>query len=368
MLTELIITIAVIVLLPIIFGVVFLARVWEERKMRINESFCIRLPKLITVFFAVFGILFFLGMIGVLIGYCLDDSMPLSYFLLAEGLILFILILFGVGFYSVLSYRIVVFTDKVVVKYPFCKPKTFSFEEIAYYSLYGNNFADIQCYDEYGITLFSVSRLLVGSDAFFRLLTLREVPAIDFPFPKEEFLHFPRYRLFRNKQRAKAIFFSALFCGVVFLLMGLLVMSLLNVKTYTESATEGYVESFTLKEDNFTLTLRGDGSTYFLNNIVYDALDKSFVKELEQGIFVRLQIGYTDENGRKNIVGIEYLGKVYLKPQAAEAAESSNYQSGRTMMFVFYGIGGALILISVLPGVRFRRYSAAYRAAGNGAD
>lgn len=89
MLTELIITIAVIVLLPIIFGVVFLARVWEERKMRINESFCIRLPKLITVFFAVFGILFFLGMIGVLIGYCLDDSMPLSYFLLAEGLILF---------------------------------------------------------------------------------------------------------------------------------------------------------------------------------------------------------------------------------------------------------------------------------------
>lgn len=129
MLTELIITIAVIVLLPIIFGVVFLARVWEERKMRINESFCIRLPKLITVFFAVFGILFFLGMIGVLIGYCLDDSMPLSYFLLAEGLILFILILFGVGFYSVLSYRIVVFTDKVVVKYPFCKPKTFSFED-----------------------------------------------------------------------------------------------------------------------------------------------------------------------------------------------------------------------------------------------
>ena len=178
MLTELIITIAVIVLLPIIFGVVFLARVWEERKMRINESFCIRLPKLITVFFAVFGALFFLGMIGV-------------------------------GFYSVLSYRIVVFTDKVVVKYPFCKPKTFSFEEIAYYSLYGNNFADIQCYDEYGIT----------------------------------------------------------------------------------------------------------------------------------------------------------LGKVYLKPQAAEAAESSNYQSGRSMMFVFYGIGGALILFSVFPGVRFRRYSAAYRAA-----
>ena len=89
MLTELVITIAVIVLLPIIFGVVFLARVWEERKMRINESFCIRLPKLITVFFAVFGAMFFLGMIGVLIGYCLDDSMPLSYFLLAEGLILF---------------------------------------------------------------------------------------------------------------------------------------------------------------------------------------------------------------------------------------------------------------------------------------
>lgn len=131
--------------------------------------------------------------------------------------------------------------------------------KIAYYSLYGNNFADIQCYDEYGITLFSVSRLLVGSDAFFRLLTLREVPAIDFPFPKEEFLHF-------------------------------------------------------------------------------------------------------------NIVGIEYLGKVYLKPQEAEAAESSNYQSGRTMMFVFYGIGGALILFSVFPGVRFRRYSAAYRAAGNSPD
>ena len=365
MLTELITAIAVIVLLPIVFGALFCARMREERKMRTDGYLRIKVPKAVVVFFVLFSAFIFFGMIGVLIGYVLDESMPLSAFLIIEGLMLFLFAIGASGFYAALSYSVFVFEDRIVVKKPFCKEKTFPFENIAYYSAYGNFFGGVICYDECGIVVFSVSMLEVGVDAFARILAQRGISLIGFPFPKEKFLQFPRYRLFRKKQDAKAIFFTVLFVGIVFLLMGVLVMSLLTVKEYSEESAEGYVETYEVKEDNFTITLQGDDSVYWLNNIVYDALDKSFLKELKQGIFVRLQIGYTDERGRKNITGIEYFEKTYLEPQAAVAAEYSNYQTGRTIMFVFCGLGGALILFSVPLGVRFKKYSAAYRTAGN---
>ena len=51
MLTELITAIAVIVLLPIVFGALFCARMREERKMRTDGYLRIKVPKAVVVFF-----------------------------------------------------------------------------------------------------------------------------------------------------------------------------------------------------------------------------------------------------------------------------------------------------------------------------
>lgn len=360
--TELIVVLVLIFLLPALFAAFYRFRVREERRIVQGKDLKIRYTKVFFVLFLTFGCLWLAAMIGVLIGYLLDDSMQKNTFYLLEGIFLLFALLGWLGVYAFLDDVVVVAGEEIFVKKPFRKIRKTSFDKIAFFLVQATALGGVVCYDKAGVVIFFVSQMQVGVDAFARMLAERGKEFIPVPFPEERFRQFPRYNLYKQKQKAMSAFVSFFVCGIVLLLIPLITFPLLSEQEYSDRTAEGYVEDFQLKGDNFTLSLQGDEHVYWLNNIVYENLDKTFLDKLAKGIYVRLHIGYTDERGRENITGIEYFGREYLTPQEAERAEYENYRLGRTMGFIFLGICGILLVASVPFGVRWKRLSEAFRA------
>ncbi len=360
-------SIVVLVLLVVLFPAVYVlfdrARKREEKRLTPQNDLKIKNTKLIAGIMIGFTCVIIAAMIGVVVGYLLDDSMPKNIFFLIEGILLFFALLGALGVCAARGEYIIVAGEEIFIKRLFCKVKKVSFREIAFFSMHPVALGGIVCYDKAGVAMFTVPQMMVGVEAFASLLAQRQIEFLPVPFPEERFRQLPRYNLYKKKQKAMSVFASFAVCAACFLFLALLILPLLSRWEFYNLPAEGYVEEFEIDEDTITLHLQGDERVYWLSNIVYPKLDKTFLDKLEKGIYVHLQIAHTDSRDRQVLSGIEYYGREYLTPQDAQDAEYANYRFGRVLAFVFLGLGCVLSVFSVWAWVRWRRCVAVYKAS-----
>lgn len=76
---------------------------------------------------------------------------------------------------------------------------------------------------------------------------------------------------------------------------------------------------------------------------------------LKPGKEIKLHIGYINEYGRYEISQIEIDDTIYLNMSVAEQFEYSNYIGSVITSYVFMGIGGVLLLLSIVYYIRLRK-------------
>lgn len=345
-LTSIIITVAVSVILPVVFNLFYFLKRREEKKLKENTEGALRtrMPKFIKGFFLGFAILCFLGMIGV------DIALIVGH----ESLTVLIVVtvcftLFGsIGMFGFLLTAInceIVDGDTITVIRLFKKRKEVDIGSIDSYRLMQGIAGGLTAFDENGIPIFSSEGLSINLDALAHRLDERGVRKVGVPYPTKAMQKTPIYKRYAKKKNFKIFAWTAFGCGLMFLLLPAIIFPNLHNYQFENYEVNGVISEFEGKEQFITFKLEGDENTYCINNIIYDELRTSFVRKAEVGVEVSLLVGYTDDRGRRAVSQVSISGEIFLDKDDAQRAETENYEFGRIMGWVFVGIGGALLAI-----------------------
>lgn len=344
-----IITISLIaIIIPAAFSLFIFFRKREERKVKSGENFKIKTTKALIVFFAVFAVICFAAMIGVGIWALSDPSVTIYQLLIVEAVMLIFFLLGALGYIITAYDYIILKENEVIVQKPFKKLTSVSYSQIKYFSQSPVVFDGINCYDEYGISLFAVSNIHVGVDKLSEWLNKKQIEQLPVRFPLKRFEGQERFELNKKSKKYKMYFGIFLGFGLSAFFLVFLIYPQLSYVEFENYRVEGIVSSYEMDEDTITITLENDDTTYWLNNIIYGELNEDFCNILHDGLEVELFIGYTDELSRGIISGISSGGVEYLDPIAAEQAESDNYYAGIVICYVFIAIGAVLIVLSAV--------------------
>ena len=98
----------------------------------------------------------------------------------------------------------------------------------------------------------------------------------------------------------------------------------------------------------------GDDKTYYVNQIVYEKLDKDVYYVLVKNEEIKLYIAYQDEYERYHISQIELQHVIYLDMEEAESALYSNYKTSKIVSYVFLGIGTVLEILALVDIIKIK--------------
>ena len=164
-----------------------------------------------------------------------------------------------------------------------------------------------------------------------------------------------KFQHYKKLSSTKVGLWCFLLFGIGSLLLGILVNSQINFKSYENYEVSGIVENFNKGEKILKIYLKDDKKTYYINNIVYDVFDENIYSVLSENTQIRMCIAYIDEYERYNISELEINGKIYLNKSASENAEYSNYRSGLIGSYVFIGIGTVLEVFAVIYFIKIKK-------------
>lgn len=267
-----------------------------------------------------------------------------------------IFLLIGLIGYCICKYNyLIVKPNRIIIKTIFKRIKIIKYDDIYYMSNFSYGFGQLACYDINGIPLFSIDHFYVGEDRLSEFLSTKGYLALPNPYPSEEMKKNKKFIKFKEKSSCKLKIMVFCISGIVLLLTGFLVNNVSNFTKYENIKVEGILDNFIHKEDIVELYLKDDENEYYINNIVYDYLDKTIFEVLENNISIQLYISYTDEYNRKNLSNIVIDQVSYIDIDKVEKAEYENYKWGNITSYALIGIGVLFLLFTIFQKIKLKK-------------
>ena len=333
------------VVLPSMVSLYYWCKRREEKKYfeKMQEGDFVRTRPVrgMLAFFLGIAILFFAITVVCLVVFSLDENVNAKMYFICLTVGLFFT---GLGLFGYLSAKfsyVVANEEGVTVHGLFRKPKTYRYEEIAYYN---KAIGGMIAYDECRVPLFTVNHQV----GFERVAEFLEVHKSLHPSQNSMTIQ-QRSNEFRTYQKRKNNNFIRWFCfgfGIFCVFMfGLLYEPF---HTFENTQTVGVLESAEKENsgDGVIIKLKDDERVFYVNSLMEGIFDWDFLSDVKVGEKVTLYIGY--KYGEKyNLSQVEYNGKVYLETETAEQVTAKNDWEMRTMAWVLLGLGGGLIVVFV---------------------
>lgn len=148
--------------------------------------------------------------------------------------------------------------------------------------------------------------------------------------------------------------------SIVMLAMALLVFFLPENNSYKHYNASGTIESVTPHTPVhggswYEFTLKDDDNIYDIDSIAMSNVDGSPEDALKVGSYVELKIAKTDSYGRLDVSYIKRDGKVYLTVADYEKAHKSNFTVKHVVAYVFFGLFGLSVIITIILAVKARK-------------
>lgn len=342
----------IVLIVPIAIFLVFSLfsslRKKEEKKLNSDTQIVLRYTKAFKILFIIFMAICLALMIAVIIFQILDPT-SIKTVLFIEFCIVSFMLLGLVGFIDA-KYNYVIVRDNIIeVHKPLIKPREISIEDIGYYEMVESYYGGLHCYDKNGVKLLEISPFHTNIDQLFNIIIKLQVPVLTKPLPDaiKKSVEFKKYKK-KNLYKGLSIlliviaYFGFIFFGAF--------SSFNSLGKFENYEVNGIVERYENEDKELRIYLKEDSNTYYVNSIVYPALDKTIFDELEKGINIKLLIARENEKKGLEISQIEINNKIYLTKEDSKKKEYDNYNSFNIASYVGLGIGivsviGASILI-----------------------
>lgn len=355
--TSTIITaVAVAVLVPLILGLFYRARVKEERKHKNGDGDAVtRMAKWQIITLNVLIPIIAVLCLVVAIGAALDREYGISVAMIVTGVV-WSGTFYTLYFWVKLRYEIAT-DEKIILVRKFGKKRTEYYfgKDVFYYSYMPGYMGSLVLYDKYCVPLVQISQLRVGISAVLAKVQAAKVQNVALPFPPPFARNTAHYKRHKTATNAKIQVFLCILGGL-FLLIGALAMFFSNepVPEYSNHEVTGRLEKVKYNYDTVEIKLYGDESEYYVNSIVYNELDvrqlRSWIppgsNAVPEGEF-KLWVAYED-GGKKNLSHISFNGIAVLNADSAELAELENYKMCRVVNIGMWVVAGILIIAGVV--------------------
>ena len=299
--------------------------------------------KPVTMLFLGWIILCFIGIIIFIIFQIKDPIKDIG--LLVVFLLLIIIFLsFGFGGYIHMKYNyFIVKDDRIIIKKG-RKTSIVLFKDIIYFSANHTSYGGIECYNENGFLLLIVSNFYVGVEKLESILKKLNVQPLPTPFPTEQMKETEEYKLCKKVGSYKLkMTLSLVFSFMIFLIYFLL-LSQSHFEIQETYEINGVIEEVTLDNKTITIYLENDNNKYFVNNVVYKAVDKNVFDELKKGTDINLHILDDDKYKHLEVYQIKINDVIYLSLEDAKRLEYNNHKALVISMYVFLGAGCILLI------------------------
>lgn len=353
---DIITGIAILIILPIAYGLFYNLKEKEEKKIIYGAEFTVKSSKAITKFFFIWMVICLSGMIGAVVFLIVsEDPNKNQIFWIIEALLLIFLILGALGFAICKFNYLVIKENGIYVKKMFKKDKLIKYSDITYINSNSIGFGQVSAYDSNGIPLFEVDQYHLGVDQLDNKLRNNGYMILPNPYPSEDMKNNKKFQMYKKLSSAKIRFWCFLIFGIASILSGILMISQIDFKNYSNYEVIGVVETYSVGEKTLDIHLENDDKTYYINNIVYEKLNEDIFDVIAKKIDIKLYISYKDEYNRYNISQIEINNVIYLNMESAKLAEYSNYKYGLIGSYIFIGVGTILEILSILYLFRIKK-------------
>ncbi len=331
-------TVAIDAVIPAVFLLIYMLRLRDEKKRAPDAENRIIAPKSVLWFFAVVSIFFYVISIIAAVSMTISGE-PFSTVAIALSIFALFTIM---GLFGLLyaRFRYTVYDDEKVTNYLlFSKPRTFYYKDIAYYNFSG----DFKAYDENGVKLFSQESIYVGFGGLISRMNENGVKNVAHDYFVKNMKDNKIFANYKRRTLAKVAAWTTFAIGLMMLALFGLTFGSADYVKFENYIVHNTVVSFETQNEGFSVKLDNDDNEYHINNIIYDALDKSIITDIKEGDEITLYVGYVDSRGRRVISQLELDGKVYLHAADAEKAEKDNYDKLIITSYVFLGLSAAFI-------------------------
>lgn len=335
-------------LFPIVlWGVMALfvrAREKEELRLKGKTTFLLKTAKGIRIFFLAWMCLMLIAMTAVAFLDFLGDDLKLSALLTAELVLGGFAALGGFGFCHT-NYNYTVVSEERIVKVRcFQKNINVEYADMAYMVSYSQG-GQMVVYDKDGLILLIADGTMVGVEKLDAILKSKNIPSPPTPFPTEEMKQSPKYRFYQTYSSVKLKKLMFFGFGILALLMAVLTLTQAHYVKFENAEFLGIVEEIKATEKTVSLKLKDDAHQYYINDLIYDALDEDIFQVLEAGKEVVLYVGYTDEYERSCISEIAVDGKTYLYMEETEKIAYDNYKGIMIFGYASLAIGAVMTVL-----------------------
>ncbi len=323
----------------------------EEKRLSKEGEFKVKASKSVAIFFIVFIVGAFIGIIITII---LMRKQPLAFWSITTLLILVIVL--SIPALLEVAFNYLIANDKyIIVKKFFSKPRKIKYEDIMYYayksyfSKSNNVSRDTYYIDKNANKLFTVSFFDVGVNELNKKINGAR---ISLGLEALRYLgNTGKYKNFCRIEKGKSYFFVFLIMTLLFIVCATLVFFGCADKPFENYRIYGVIYNAQIEEDYINISLHGDENTYTITNTIMDVTNMDVVDELYSGRSITLTIGYTNLDGYKIISGIEIDGITYLTPEVAEQKVREYNADARTLSGIMFAVGGAFLFASAICGI-----------------
>ncbi len=216
---QIIVGIASLIILPMFYRLLIRWKEKEEKKISYKSEFMIKPSKGLTLFFFIFMIFFFLGMVGAVLFYCLTKVANKNVIFWAIEIIsLFFFLLSGIGFLVNKYDYFVVEEDGGCIKKLLKKDKLIKYSDI-FYMNYSPDLGQLFCCDKDGVILFVVERYYVGVEQLYHKLSKRGYTSLPHPYPSEDMKKNKRFQYMKKLSSSIMGFWCFLLFGLSFIII-----------------------------------------------------------------------------------------------------------------------------------------------------
>lgn len=322
----------------------------EEKKIKESSNFTVKMSVGIKILFGGWVVVCYIFMIMLLFLQISDND--LTAFIISESIVFVFLLLGLFGYiYAKTSYVIVKNDSLIINKFPKKRIKLL-YEDIGYFSA---NYS-LSCFDKNGIPILTLDHLYVGIERLTNLIERKGVKQMELPYPNETIKENKEFKIYNKKKSIKSKIIIWLIFAIFAFIMAITCRYAPSYYEFSNYEVIGIIDKIVINDEIVKIYLTENEKEYYINNIIYDALDEEIFDVIKEGKKVRLLIGYEDEYLRLNISEIEIDGIKYLEKNSAFQEIYNNYHSSIIASYAFLGIGIVLFIPSVINLYKYYKY------------
>ena len=179
--------IAISIILPIVYGFFYHLKEKEEKKINYGSEFTVKMSKGITIFFFIWMIICFMGMVGaVVLVLTTEEPNENQMFWTIETISLIFFLLGTLGFSISKFNYLVVKHEGIYIKKMFQKDRLIKYSDITYINSNSFVFGQVACYDSDGVPLFEVDHYHLGAEQLYSKLRNKGYLLLPLPYPTED--------------------------------------------------------------------------------------------------------------------------------------------------------------------------------------